>query len=239
MPRQDDVPRHVLPVLQPHCGGVPSVRCCEPHGGLMHRGWRVTLALRPASDSVRHAARAGAHVDVRLSAPGSREHQSGSSPGLVSRPRRARGLHDASTQRNLSASRHVWPGSSVGRATCRLKMSCRDSSMPLKVITKRRAFLRAPSLDELRGLLNVMRGDTSLVGPRPLHGSEDAKLETSVAETRSRMHLGMTRLWQVRGRSDLSWDERVNLDDVQVRNWSLRDGFEILIETVPALFNGR
>jgi lipopolysaccharide/colanic/teichoic acid biosynthesis glycosyltransferase len=79
----------------------------------------------------------------------------------------------------------------------------------------------------------------SLVGPRPLRRFEHSQLDPSIAETRARMRPGMTGLWQVRGRSDLSWDERVNLDHVQVRNWTLRDDVEIMIETVPALFNGR
>jgi exopolysaccharide biosynthesis polyprenyl glycosylphosphotransferase len=106
-------------------------------------------------------------------------------------------------------------------------------------VTKCGAFLRATSLDELPQLWNVLRGDMSLVGPRPLRHFEHAQLEPAIAERRSRMRPGMTGLWQVRGRSNVSWDERIKLDDVQVRNWTLRDDAEILIETVPALFSGR
>jgi exopolysaccharide biosynthesis polyprenyl glycosylphosphotransferase len=106
-------------------------------------------------------------------------------------------------------------------------------------VTRSGAFLRATSLDELPQLWNVLRGDMSLVGPRPLRHFEHAQLEPAIAERRSRMRPGMTGLWQVRGRSDVSWDERIKLDDVQVRNWTLRDDAEILIETVPALFSGR
>jgi lipopolysaccharide/colanic/teichoic acid biosynthesis glycosyltransferase len=101
------------------------------------------------------------------------------------------------------------------------------------------AFLRATSLDELPQLWNVLRGDMSLVGPRPLRRFEHSGLDPSIAETRSRMRPGITGLWQVRGRSDVSWDERVNLDHIQVRNWTLREDVKILIETVPALFSGR
>lgn len=81
------------------------------------------------------------------------------------------------------------------------------------------AFIRRYSLDELPQLLNVLRGDMSLVGPRPPLPREVAEYE---ADTRRRLLVkpGMTGLWQISGRSDLSWDEAVRLDLYYVENWT-------------------
>lgn len=91
-------------------------------------------------------------------------------------------------------------------------------------------FLRASSLDELPQLINVLKGEMSLVGPRPLPAEDGDYL----GDVRRRLLVrpGMTGLWQVSGRSDLSWDEAVRLDLYYVDNWSLAYDLSILWRTV-------
>ena len=91
-------------------------------------------------------------------------------------------------------------------------------------------FLRATSLDELPQLINVLKGEMSLVGPRPLPADDGDYL----GDVRRRLLVrpGMTGLWQVSGRSDLSWDEAVRLDLYYVDNWSLAYDLAILWRTV-------
>ncbi len=106
-------------------------------------------------------------------------------------------------------------------------------------LTRLGGFLRRTSLDELPQLWNVLRGDMSLVGPRPLRRFEFECLEPSLAARRASVRPGLTGLWQVRGRSEVAWAERVNLDHAHVCNWSLRSDFAMLVDTVPAVLRGR
>ncbi len=95
-------------------------------------------------------------------------------------------------------------------------------------------FLRRYSLDELPQLWNVVRGDMSLVGPRPPLGEEVAKYEDA-AHRRLRVKPGLTGLWQVSGRSNLSGEESVRLDLRYVDNWSLTMDVMILWKTARAV----
>jgi len=99
------------------------------------------------------------------------------------------------------------------------------------------AILRRFSLDELPQLLNVVRGDMSLVGPRPPLGEEVARYEDAV-HRRLRVKPGLTGLWQVSGRSDLSWEESVRLDLRYVDNWSVMMDVMILWKTARAVLRG-
>jgi exopolysaccharide biosynthesis polyprenyl glycosylphosphotransferase len=99
-------------------------------------------------------------------------------------------------------------------------------------------ILRRSSLDELPQLFNVLAGHMSLVGPRPLSSIEDAML-TGWQWRRRDMRPGITGLWQVSGRSELSWDERASLDYAQVRHWSLTSDFQILADTLRAVLDRR
>ncbi|MCW2763570.1 MAG: wcaJ [Marmoricola sp.] len=98
-------------------------------------------------------------------------------------------------------------------------------------------FLRRYSLDELPQLLNVVRGDMSLVGPRPPLAVE---VEQYGLDMRRRFLVkpGITGLWQVSGRSDLSWDESVRIDVRYVENWSLAFDIKILWKTLGAVLRG-
>lgn len=96
------------------------------------------------------------------------------------------------------------------------------------------AILRTTSLDELPNLFNVLAGQMSLVGPRPLSPLEDASLDGWELLRRD-MRPGITGLWQVSGRSEVSWEHRVNLDYSQVRHWSLASDLRLLAETVRAV----
>lgn len=101
-------------------------------------------------------------------------------------------------------------------------------------ITRVGRFIRRYSIDELPQLLNVIRGDMSLVGPRPQREGEVA-LYDRAALRRLRVRPGMTGLWQVSGRSNLSWDEAIALDMHYVENWTLMGDLQILTRTVRAV----
>ena len=99
-------------------------------------------------------------------------------------------------------------------------------------------FLRRTSLDELPQLLNVLKGDMSFVGPRPLPLRDCGLME----ESQRRRHVlkpGITGLWQVSGRSDLAFDDMVRLDLQYMETWSLRADAYILWRTVGAVVRSR
>jgi Undecaprenyl-phosphate galactose phosphotransferase WbaP len=96
-------------------------------------------------------------------------------------------------------------------------------------------FLRRSSLDELPQLFNVLRGEMSLVGPRPIVTSEIDRYADEI-EYYYAAKPGLTGLWQVSGRNDTSYARRVRLDVWYVRNWTLWHDIAILFKTVPAVF---
>ena len=98
-------------------------------------------------------------------------------------------------------------------------------------------FLRKWSLDELPQLVNVVKGDMSLVGPRPPLPAEVANYD-GYAHRRLLVKPGITGLWQVSGRADLQWDEAVRLDLAYVEGWSLGFDVAILLRTVLAVVKG-
>jgi exopolysaccharide biosynthesis polyprenyl glycosylphosphotransferase len=105
-------------------------------------------------------------------------------------------------------------------------------------ITTIGSFLRRTSLDELPQLLNVMLGEMSLVGPRPALPAE-AALYSDELRRRLDVKPGMTGLWQINGRSDLSYEDAVRLDLRYVKNWTLALDLQILWKTCAAVANGQ
>ncbi|MDN5821927.1 MAG: sugar transferase [Brachybacterium sp.] len=105
-------------------------------------------------------------------------------------------------------------------------------------ITRVGKFLRRYSLDELPQLWNVLRGDMSLVGPRPALPQEVSGYDGD-AHRRLAVRPGITGLWQVSGRSDLSWDDTVRLDLFYVDNWSFMQDLLILVRTARAVLASR
>lgn len=102
-------------------------------------------------------------------------------------------------------------------------------------ISKIGKFLRASSLDELPQLFNVLRNDLSFVGPRPIVEDE---LKRYGDESGIFLHIkpGLTGLWQVSGRNDVDYTDRVKLDIYYIENWSLLLDISILLRTIPVLF---
>lgn len=105
-------------------------------------------------------------------------------------------------------------------------------------ITPLGRFLRKSSVDELPQLINVIRGDMSLVGPRPIVRDEIVRYGAHI-EDYLRVRPGLTGLWQVSGRSDTSYQHRVVLDVRYVREWSLWRDIVIIFKTIPALLQSK
>jgi exopolysaccharide biosynthesis polyprenyl glycosylphosphotransferase len=105
-------------------------------------------------------------------------------------------------------------------------------------VTRVGRLLRRWSLDELPQFLNVMKGDMSLVGPRPLW-VEEAKKCRGWTQKRLDITPGITGLWQVLGRTDIPFEEMVKLDYMYVTGWSLSWDIKLLMQTVPAVLNRR
>lgn len=99
-------------------------------------------------------------------------------------------------------------------------------------------FLRKSSLDELPQILNVLRGEMSLVGPRPVVRDELCRYDLQLVHyLRSRP--GITGLWQVSGRSNTSYEQRVNFDRRYALKWSAIEDISIMLRTIPALLERR
>ena len=135
----------------------------------------------------------------------------------------------------------------VRRTPTRARPSSRCTTRPAGAIFKIRddprvtpvgRFLRRCSLDELPQLLNVLRGEMSLVGPRPLPQRDHERLE-DWHRKRYLVLPGMTGLWQVSGRSELDFDELVRLDFLYLERWSVFLDLTILLKTVPAVIRAR
>jgi len=106
-------------------------------------------------------------------------------------------------------------------------------------VTRVGQFLRRSSLDELPQLFNVLKGEMSLVGPRPLIFPETAALEKDWHLRRLELRPGLTGPWQVYGRSQSPFQEMIRFDYQYVAGWSLARDIEILLATLPAVVSGR
>jgi exopolysaccharide production protein ExoY len=104
-------------------------------------------------------------------------------------------------------------------------------------VTRVGRFLRRHSVDELPQILNVLRGHMSLVGPRPVRHDEVECFGERADEILS-VRPGLTGLWAVSGRSDLTYKERAELEARYVRDWSLRSDLRILLRTLPVVVRG-
>ena len=105
-------------------------------------------------------------------------------------------------------------------------------------ITKVGKFLRKTSLDELPQLLNIFKGDLSIVGPRPIVEKEK-QLYGNFGDKLLTVKPGLTGYWQINGRSDTTYEERVELDREYVKRRSLRLDFLIILKTFVEVFKGR
>jgi lipopolysaccharide/colanic/teichoic acid biosynthesis glycosyltransferase len=111
-------------------------------------------------------------------------------------------------------------------------------------ITRVGKFIRKTSLDELPQLINVIRGEMSLVGPRAFHTGELVEQQKRFPRTKEfvktllTLKPGLTGYWQVSGRSAIDFPERVKLDAAYVKEKSIRTDFKILLKTIPAVIKG-
>ena len=105
-------------------------------------------------------------------------------------------------------------------------------------VTRIGRFLRASSLDELPQLFNVLRLDMSLVGPRPIVADEVGRYGTDI-DYYFKTRPGLTGLWQVSGRSDTTYEQRIELDRLYVKNWCLSEDVTIILRTLPAVLSQR
>ena len=105
-------------------------------------------------------------------------------------------------------------------------------------VTRIGAVLRKLSLDELPQMFNILRGDMSIVGPRPVV-KDELELYGPAADCYLKSRPGLTGLWQVSGRNDVSYGTRVAFDRHYAENWSFIFDLKIIVKTVPAVFSSR
>ena len=105
-------------------------------------------------------------------------------------------------------------------------------------VTKIGKILRKTSIDELPQLFNTLKGDMSLVGPRPLPVRDYELFDENWQKRRLSVKPGITCLWQSSGRNDLPFDKWIELDMEYIDNWSLLLDLKILIKTIPAVIRG-
>jgi len=106
-------------------------------------------------------------------------------------------------------------------------------------ITKIGRWLRKTSIDEFPQLLNVIKGDMSLVGPRPLPVTDYVRFDSDWQRRRLSVLPGITCTWQISGRNNISFEEWMSLDLEYIDNWKFFYDFKILLKTVPAVLTGR
>lgn len=99
-------------------------------------------------------------------------------------------------------------------------------------------ILRETSLDEFPQLLNVIRGEMSLVGPRPIVAEEMVRYGAAIADYKA-VRPGLTGLWQCSGRNDVTYERRVMLDREYVRTWSISCDLLIMLKTIPAVMSSK
>jgi lipopolysaccharide/colanic/teichoic acid biosynthesis glycosyltransferase len=105
-------------------------------------------------------------------------------------------------------------------------------------VTRVGRFIRRTSIDELPQLINVLLGDMSLVGPRPMSIRDVSLFDKAVQRKRFSVRPGITGLWQVSGRSDLPFDRWIELDLEYIDRWNFMADIKILFRTIPAVLKG-
>ncbi|SVC47050.1 uncharacterized protein METZ01_LOCUS299904 [marine metagenome] len=106
-------------------------------------------------------------------------------------------------------------------------------------VTKTGKFLRKSSLDELPQLINVLKGQMNLIGPRPITYIESTLIDNEKLKIRNSVRPGITGLWQVNGRQETTFKQRIDLDIVYVKKRSILFDFKILLKTIPIVFRGK